>query len=242
MLKDLFEYVVGLAKPEIVELGGCTYSDKKLHAIPRKNAVKTTLQMSTLSSLVDYIKGAEEDFTLSSYLIQVASPTEVRLLSQLDEYGDRDVLATVSAKLPDFRFDYYYDSETFLIGVRSKFQETEDRELVIKFAGSAEKNTLQSYKDDGISQKVTVSSGIASKEDALVPGIVSLKPFTTFTEIEQPEREFVFRMRESSGIECALIEADGGAWRHEAMWHIQEYLEEQLKEVSLGDKTILVIA
>ena len=69
--------------------------------------------------------------------------------------------------------------------MRAKFLETDDRELVVKFAGSAEKKTLQSYKDDGISQKVTVSSGIASREEALVPTIVSLMPYSTFTEVSQ---------------------------------------------------------
>lgn len=34
------------------------------------------------------------------------------------------------------------------------------------------------------------------------------------------------------GIQCALFEADGGAWKLHAMENIQEYLEEQLDNLS----------
>lgn len=51
--------------------------------------------------------------------------------------------------------------------------------------------------------------------------------------MDQPESDFVFRMKEDKydGVQCALFEADGGAWKLHAMESIQEYLEEQLKGV-----------
>lgn len=61
-----------------------------------------------------------------------------------------------------------------------------------------------------------------------VPNPVYLKPFRTFTEITQPESAFVLRMRESGGIQVALFEADGGAWKNEAILAIKDYLEIQL--------------
>lgn len=73
----------------------------------------------------------------------------------------------------------------------------------------------------------------ASKADAVVPSPVRLKPYRTFTEVDQPESNFVFRMKEDKyeGVQCALFEADGGAWKLHAMESIQEYLEEQLEGV-----------
>ena len=78
-----------------------------------------------------------------------------------------------------------------------------------------------------------VKTGLASKSDAIIPSPVTLKPYRTFTEVEQPESQFVFRMKEDKydGVQCALFEADGGAWKLHAMESIQEYLEEQLKGV-----------
>ena len=34
-----------------------------------------------------------------------------------------------------------------------------------------------------------------------------------------------------SGPTCALFEADGGAWRNEAMLNIKKYLEANLKDI-----------
>ncbi len=53
--------------------------------------------------------------------------------------------------------------------------------------------------------------------------------YRTFMEIAQPESEFVFRARKADSLpHFALFEADGGAWRIEAMKRINAYLEEQL--------------
>ncbi|KHO31340.1 hypothetical protein OR63_10900, partial [Clostridium tetani] len=81
--------------------------------------------------------------------------------------------------------------------------------------------------DDGVSQAATIKTGVASVNEVKVPNPVVLAPFRTFPEIEQPESKFIFRMQ--SGPRAALFEADGGAWRNEAMIKIKAYLEEQLK-------------
>jgi hypothetical protein len=62
-----------------------------------------------------------------------------------------------------------------------------------------------------------------------VPNPVVLAPFRTFPEIKQPESKFIFRMQ--SGPRAALYEADGGAWRNEAMSGIKEYLQDMLADV-----------
>lgn len=69
-------------------------------------------------------------------------------------------------------------------------------------------------------------------EDVFVPNPVTLKPFRTFHEIEQPEIAFVFRMKNGqSGVSCALFEADGGAWKFNAVHSIAEYLKKELEGV-----------
>ena len=49
--------------------------------------------------------------------------------------------------------------------------------------------------------------------------------------MQQPESEFIFRMRSNHGIECALFEADDGAWENVAMKNIQEYLRMELADL-----------
>ena len=81
-----------------------------------------------------------------------------------------------------------------------------------------------------MTQKATVKTGIASKSDAIVPNPVKLRPYRTFLEVEQPVSEFIFRMKQDKydGINCAIFEADGGAWQMAATRAIKEYLEFEL--------------
>ncbi len=50
--------------------------------------------------------------------------------------------------------------------------------------------------------------------------------------MDQPESAFVFRMRDDGrdGVQCAIFEADGGAWKNEAMENIRAYLQDELAE------------
>ena len=67
-----------------------------------------------------------------------------------------------------------------------------------------------------------------------MPNPVTLCPFRTFVEVKQPESRFVFRMRQSEGrgVECAVFEADGGAWKNAAMSNVKEYLKKELEGFS----------
>ena len=79
--------------------------------------------------------------------------------------------------------------------------------------------------DDGVSQTVQAKKGIASVENVVLPNPVTLRPYRTFVEVEQPASKFVFRARDDDGMEFMLVEADGGAWRGEAMKNIKTFLE-----------------
>lgn len=238
MIKEALKYVVGLSAPVIREIDGEKYSDKELFRIchnPKAGAIK----MATLRSLVDYIR-SETDTMDEKMIIQVTSPTNVTLYSQLDLDRKREMLVEVNAELPAFPFDSFIGHEQFIIGVQSKFIPNEDSDLLLKFAGTVEGGTIADYGDDGVSQKATVKTGLASKSDAVIPSPVTLKPYRTFTEVEQPESQFVFRMKEDQydGVKCALFEADGGAWKLGAMENIKEYLERELE----GQAKFTVIA
>lgn len=185
-----------------------------------------------MTSLVEYIK-ANIDTMSEKMIVHVVSPTEVKLYSQLDDDRKREYMVKVSAQVPEFRYGSYMGHEVFLIALQSKFITNSDCELLLKFAGTVENGTVAQYGDDGVTQKATVKTGIASKGEALVPNPVKLRPFRTFIEVEQPESTFVFRMRDDggNGVECAIFEADGGAWKNTAMKSIKEYLQFELADM-----------
>ena len=236
MNKEAMEYLVNLGENDdpIIQLAQGTYSRVGLSRVTEP--IANALTVSTLTGLVDYIKG-NVDKLKGELLIQVKSQDEVRLYSPLNEDKERELYIKAEAILPNnVRYDQFIDTERFNIMLQSSFVDAGDKKALLQYTGLVQDENVKSIGDDGVSQQVTVKTGVASVGQAIVPNPVSLAPYRTFPEVEQPISKFIFRMKE--GPSAAIYEADGGAWRNEAIKNIKEYLEEQLKEV----KNIKIIA
>lgn len=234
--KEALQYLVNLGeeKDPIVTLPQGTYTKKNLERVCEVTAA--TLKVSTLTGLVDYIK-TNIDNLESKLLIQVKSYREVRLYSPLNADRDRELFIQAEAMLPDnVEYGRFLDTERFNIMLQSAFVDNEDKKVLLKYTGLIQDEAVKTTGDDGVSQQVTVKTGVASVGQAVVPNPVILAPYRTFPEVEQPESKFIFRMQE--GPRAALFEADGGAWRNKAIIEIKEYLQEALK----GVKQIEIIA
>lgn len=229
-LKEALEWMVEKQQTKIFKDGNWSYTDANLHRMDEELRAEA-ICMTTLSGLIDYIK-AEIDYMHDNMIVHVVSPTEVRLISMLDGDRKRECLIKANADVPEFPYGRFMNTEEFLIGIRSKFIQNDGANSILRFAGTVESGTVATYGDDGISQSATVKKGIAGKEAALVPNPVKLRPYRTFTEVQQPESEFVFRMKDyDSSVACAIFEADGGAWKREAMKNIKEHLEFALADL-----------
>ncbi|PAD86696.1 hypothetical protein CHH55_17155 [Niallia circulans] len=195
------------------------------------------LQINTLTGLIGYIK-ANLERTNSSLFLQVYDEKTVFLKGVLDEEGEREVLVEVNAIVPHFDYGYFLDSEALIIALQSKFTKTADRDLLLKVVGNVKEENVRATGDTGYSQAVTIKSGVASADDVLVPNPVELAPYRTFLEVEQPTSNFIFRMKD--GPRGAIFEADGGAWRNQAIFNVCEFLSEELTaEIEKGKITII---
>ena len=228
--RDALAYIGELQEPYREYIEGYEYSDKKLFPIIH-NPLASQIEMSTLTGLLDYIASNTDELS-KKMIVHVVSPERVALYSCLDEERDREQIASVRAKVPDFQYESYVDHERFCIALQAKFLDAanSDKSEILRFAGTVEDGTVSEYGDDGVTQKATVKTGIASKSDVIVPNPVKLRPYRTFHEVEQPMSDFIFRMRSEHGVQCALFEADGGSWKNEAMQNIKKYLCEALKD------------
>lgn len=227
--KEALDYLItqGEQKNPIIELKQGTFSKMQLQRI--KGPKAATLTISTLTGIVDYIK-TNVDKLQGKLLIHVKSQNEVNLYGPLEEDGEREFFISVQAILPNnVVYERFLDTEKFNIMLQSAFVDIGDKTALLKYTGLIKEDNVKSTGDDGISQSVTIKTGIASVGEALVPNPVILAPFRTFPEIEQPTSKFIFRMQD--GPSAALFEADGGAWRNIAILRIKEYLQEQLKDV-----------
>lgn len=195
--------------------------------LPRVFTAKEPVLLNTLSGMVNYIKSNLERVN-DKLILQIVNEEIVSLMGTLETDGSREKLAVASAIIPGFSFDKYHDVEEFNIALQSKFVPNDDRGILLKVVGNVSEDNVKTVGDDGVSQVVTINQGVASKADVKVPNPVGLAPYRTFLEVAQPESQFVFRMKD--GPRAAIFEADGGAWRNQAIVNIREYFKEELSE------------
>ncbi|GAB7387393.1 hypothetical protein BSNK01_12290 [Bacillaceae bacterium] len=236
MLKEALEYLIGLGNVRIEKVGDQVYSTQKLYKV--EEATPAALEVHSLSGFVDYIKSNFDGN--HRLMIHVASPTEVLAFSTFNRDFNRNVYIKAIAMLPDFSFDRWYDTETFNIKLQSCFVRNEDRDIMLRIVGNIKEEAVNTIGDDGVSQSVVAKVGVATVADVKVPNPVVLKPYRTFVEVDQPESEFIFRMQ--SGPKCALFEADGGAWKLEAINRVKDYLESKLFHEILDLRKVYIIA
>ncbi|MDU1585342.1 MAG: hypothetical protein E6860_07305 [Clostridium sp.] len=227
--QEALKYLVNLGeeKDPIVMLDQGTFTKASLSRV--KEAKASVLTVSTLTGLVDYIK-SDLDKLPEKLLIQVISPRKVALYSPLNADREREQYISAEAILPDnVVYDRFIGTEQFNIMLQSAFVDVGTKSALLKYTGLIQDEAVKTTGDDGVSQQVTVKTGVASVGQAIVPNPVELAPYRTFPEVEQPISKFIFRMQE--GPRAALYEADGGAWRNKAILSIKEYLQEELKEL-----------
>lgn len=216
-----------------VVIDGKTYSTLNLKRVIDEPMPKS-LSVNTLKGFCDYIIKNNDSLDLKKVFVVVDSHNIVSLVSSLTEEGmNRRIylMAELEDSIKRFPFDQFIDSENFLIKMRSMFKETEDAKTVMKFSSALKISNTIETEDDGCTQTAMVKRGLSgavrSKEAA--PVIVSLKPYRTFPDIDQPESDFLFRMRaDGANATCGLFEADGGHWRYSAKDSIANYLTEKL--------------
>lgn len=196
-----------------------------------------SLRINTLTGLIGYIKANLERQHANFYL-QIFDERTVLLKGALDSEGKRETLVEANAIVPKFDYGYFKASEELIIAFQSKFVQTKDRDLLLKVIGNVKEENVRTTGDNGIAQAVTIKTGVASADNVLVPNPVTLAPYRTFLEVTQPESRFIFRMKD--GPTGAIFEADGGAWRNQAIVNIREYLKEELAaEIETGKITII---
>lgn len=237
MIAAAIDKILSISQPLTVKINGSTYTTGSLKRVS-EDMRADPIPVKTLTGLLDYIRVNKTAFAgWEGYFLLVTSEEKVELISELDNDRKRETLVVAHAETPRLPIGSWYESEPFLIAAQANFEADEETDLaaVLKFAGTVEDGTITEYKDDGVTQKATVKVGVASRAEGRVPSPCTLRPYRTFLEVKQPASRFIFRMRKGhDGVECALYEADGGAWKQEATQNIKAYLESELHEAGVS--------
>lgn len=212
------------------------YSTTPLHLVSRpKLAEPAVLTVHTLSGLAAYVEANRDELTLSECLVHVEGPGAVSLRSKLEgEHQQRMTFVTAEnlnrfAAVPLFGFGKYLPLADALVALLALFEDTLHRASLLQVLGTVKVEEGVTQEDDGVKQQVTAKRGIRLVETVSVPSPIHLRPFRTFPELTQPESPFVVRLQErGSGVEVALFEADGAAWKLEAIQLTAEWLRGEL--------------
>lgn len=229
MLEALYNAIRKDAKPVVVEVGGKKYSTSDLK--PVREPKPEAITVKNLSSLVDFLSRNVDELPLDKLICHVESPDTVSIKSALvGDYEDRKTYIIAKLDQLELPVNKWIPSEEFCIAMQACFTDDDlkptDRGLVLKFAANVKTTLENTLSDDGVTQGVTVRKNLVSVENTTMPNPVTLRPFRTFTEVEQPASSFVFRAHDKDGMRFMLVESDGGAWRSEAMANIKQFMQD----------------
>lgn len=190
------------------------------------------LKVRSLSAITGYIAANPDVLDLDNLLVHVQSPDVVAIISTIGGADrKRDNLLNAEYDGTKFRFGEWMSPEAFIIGLNALFIPSTGRDSVLNYVSRLKIEDEAAIIDDGISQTAQVRVGIKGNltDAEKAPSRVVLVPFRTFREVEQPESEFIFRMRrDEKGVFLSLHEADGGAWRQIAMERIAEWIVDNM--------------
>lgn len=235
------ELAAGLRRP--VELGGFLFKPpewvvKDPASLIESGPLAKTLGVSTLGSLRDYVTANKDQLALDRCVVHVVSPAVVQVLGPLDTRArvrETYLHAAATDSLEGF-LGKFMSLEDFVIGLQVRFADADDRTRILSLLSNVKHETVKTALDDGVTQVVQARAGVALISDVAVPNPVLLCAYRTFRDVVQPSSLFVLRVQagRSGGLpEVGLFEADGGAWRLQAVARIREWLIDALPAISV---------
>lgn len=230
MIEKAINKILELGEHKIMIHDGRTYVIGPSGVLPLPPPKAETLAINTLTGIIDY--GVDPD----KQMIHVFDK-RVNVIGK--EYSDEwltiNTYLTAVNESPIFRFGQFMDVENFIISIQAMFVQDDNTEAILRIVGNIKDESVTQYNDDGVTQAVTARAGISRVEQVPLPNPVTLRPYRTFMEVEQPASTFVFRMQGTKGAppQCGLLEADGRRWRLEAIRNIKEWLNFKIPGVKI---------
>ena len=241
MLKEFIEHIQQTTKPIVQEIEGrtfCITSEGNYAEIRPTIDHPDTLPLHSLDALVKLIK-TEAVAICKTLYITIPDHLTVDCFTKpsADERFFRQFFYRAKATdVPGWEARTQFSFDEAMIALRTRFQKTVDTDYTLKLLSEITTGAKVTFNDNGVATTVVTQKGIALQGNETIRPIVSLKPYRTFQEVEQPVSEFLIRINDR-GIN--FIEADGGMWKLNARENVKAFLEEKLSdEITQGSVVI----
>jgi len=237
MIKDAIEKVNALNalyEHMYTDLHGVLWTDRSLQRVVWPCQVAPApIIVNTLSGLREYVAHSKPA-TADQFFLIVENHRTVKLVGGIQPENDntRFCYAKAIMHLDDFVFGNFVDLETFIISLQSLFVPSFKVESVLNFLGSVVSEQVKENNDDGFSQSIQIRVGINMKAEHKITNPISLQPWRTFREVEQPESKCLLRLKErDKALYCGLFIADGNTWQLGAIKNIKDWLIEKMPDI-----------
>jgi hypothetical protein len=121
------------------------------------------------------------------------------------------------------------------IKLRSCFEENEDLRSLLAGISVITSGPVTTAADDGISQTVTVKSGVSMKAEAKVNPVRDLSAFRSFAGIASPVSSFLFRVhqdKDNGQVRFSLHDMEGDRWIAETVSMLKTYCKNRTLDFS----------
>lgn len=246
MLKEAIEKIETMTKPVLQEIDGhtfCICNGGDVTEIRPEIDMQVEKRLHSLDALVKMVK--TETLEISPVegpvYIEVPDVSAVYCFSHptLHYRCDRlDYFEVVAKDVPGWQERTALKFDEAIIALRTRFQPTPDAEYALKLLSEITTGSKVTLNDNGIATSITTHAGIALQQNEPIRPIVTLKPYRTFQEVDQPASQFLIRIDERN---INFIEADGGMWRLEARKTIKKYFDEAFADEIADGKVVVML-
>lgn len=243
MLKEFIEHIQNTTQPIIRGIGSATFAitaDGTANEILPTIDHPDTLSLHSLDALVKLVQ-TEAVMTAVPLYITIPDHLTVRCFGQPEtnaRYFRQVYYEAHATDVPGWGEKVQMGFEEAQIAMRTRFQETPDTIYTLKLLSDISCGAKVIYNDNGIATTVTTQKGVALQSNEQIRPIVTLKPYRTFQEVEQPDSTFLIRVNERG---ITFTEADGGMWKLAARQTIKAFLEERLPDMIASDAVYIAL-
>lgn len=229
MLKAAIEKIQEMTKPVIQEVEGRTFSVSadNIEEIRPILDRPDCLVLNSLDALVKLVKTEALQKYKTPIYLTIPNHMIVTCFSQPDDemgrYERITYYTATATDVPGWEERTQLPFEEAMIALRTRFQPTNDTEYALKLLSEITTGAKITFNDNGVATSVVTKKGIDLQTNQAIRPIITLKPYRTFQEVEQPESQFLIRVSERG---ISFIEADGGMWKLHARETIKQYLDE----------------
>ena len=232
MLKEAIEKILEINKPALEVVEGRTFAigSEGVEEVRPQLDKPETLPLTSLDALVKLIR-TEALFggtPAAPLYITIPNHLTVRCFSHPAEslrYARPDPYLVTATDVPGWEARTELPFEEALIALRTRFQPTNDTEYALKLLSDITTGAKITFNDNGVATTVVTKKGIDLQSNQPIRPIISLKPYRTFQEVEQPASEYLIRISDRG---ISFIEADGGMWKLKARQTVKEYFDKAL--------------